>query len=111
MLIMVNCILNNKILKNYLMSTIGKIYKIIPLYEEHHPTLKKYINSLKCELIGNINNFNILKSDGNFISIIGTLEYLTDNDFDKELCKREVFKCINTIEILIGKLKNEAGDL
>lgn len=96
--------MNDEILIVYLESLIGKLFKIIPLNEEYNLTIKDYINSLKIELSGALNNFEKLKFDGNFIGIINTLEYLIENEFDKKTCKREVFKCIKTIEILINKV-------
>ena len=90
----------------YLKSTIGKLYKILPLYEEYKETISTYIHSLKSELIGALNNFPYLANNGKFIGIINTLAYMANNEFSKEMCKREVFKCINVIEMII----KENGD-
>jgi len=96
--------INNEILTTYLKSIIGKLYKIIPLNEEYSNTVKTYIKSLKIELSGALSNFVVLRFDGNFMGIINTLEYLSKNEFDQEICRREVFKCINTIEIINRKV-------
>lgn len=96
--------MNDEILITYLQSTIGKLFKIMPLNEEYNSTIKTYIESLKIELIGALSNFPRLKLDGNFIGITNTLEYLIQNDFDKKTCKREISKCIKTIEIIIKKV-------
>lgn len=95
---------NDEILTTYLESSIGKIYKIIPLNEEYNNTIKTYIKSLKIELSGALSNFARLRFDGNFMGIINTLEYMIKNDFDNETCKREIFKCIKTIELIIKKV-------
>jgi hypothetical protein len=98
----------NDLFKNYLKCLIGKIYKILPMYEQNDTNLKKYLESFQIEIIGNIDLINKLKYDGNFLVLLGTLEYFVNNEIDKnngkEIYKREIFKCIDIIKKI--KIKN-----
>lgn len=86
---------------NYLERLIGRFYKILPMKEEQSPTIVKYISSLQFELTGGKDVMESLNNDGRFLSLINTLEGLLNCD-DVRVCKREVFKCIRTIEDLKG---------
>ena len=93
--------IDDELYHKYLKNLIGRFYKILPMKEEHSPTVHKYINSLQFELTGGRDVVTVLNNDGRFLSLINTLESLYDCD-DIKLCKREIFKCIKTIEDLNG---------
>lgn len=94
-------------LYSYMKSLIGKTYKILPMKEENSPTLKSYINSYIVELIGFKNLVSFLCADQQFLTLITTLVYLATEDYDKHLCKKEVFKCIHIVDGLNNKYFSE----
>lgn len=88
-----------KLCQNYFSILVNKIYKVLPLKEEHSPTVCKYIESLLNEMTGSSKVISAIRNDGQYMAIIGTLEGLCKCD-DVIVCKREVFKCIRTVEEL-----------
>ena len=87
----------NDILSQYFNQLIGKTFKILPLFEEKSPTLSSYIKSFQRELIGDSYLFEQLNADANFITLIATIEYLGNAEYDHKTCKSEVLKCTNII--------------
>lgn len=87
----------NENLMQYFNQLVGKTFKILPLFEEHNPTLASYIKSYQCELIGNTFLFDFLKNEPKFITLLTTIEYLASAEYNHETCKREVLKCTNII--------------
>lgn len=96
--------MNDELLVNYLKRLIGKVYKIVPLKEEKSETLLPYIQSLLRELLGCKELIVALRNDGEFISILGTLENLL-NEVDQKIYKSDVFKCIS----IIKKIQSQIG--
>lgn len=92
-------------LDSYLKGLIPRIFKILPLKEEEYETLDIYIDSLLREMIGLANVVDELKLNTNYLSIIGTLENLLDEN-DIKIFKRDVFKCLD----IIKKMRNTNGD-
>lgn len=93
---------NQIILTTYLKGLVGKFYKILPLKESADISLDKYLNSLHIELIGALNTFPELSTENKYISLLNTINYFITNPYDKMICKREVFKCIDNIKSLAG---------
>lgn len=87
----------NENLSQYLSQLVGKTFKILPLFEENSPTLTSYIKSYQCELIGDAFLFKPLKDEPKFITLLATIEYLANAEYDHDTCKREVLKCTNII--------------
>lgn len=85
-------------LVNYLNYLIGKIYKCLPMKENGEITLDSYLSSLLRELIGNKELITELKGNALFISLIGKLEYLIDNELDIKTYRKDIFDCISIIE-------------
>lgn len=85
-------------LVNYLNFLIGKVYKCLPMRENGETTLNSYMSSLLRELIGNFELISELKGNPLFISLIGKLEYLIQNEVTIKIYKKEVFDCISLIE-------------
>lgn len=98
-------VLNEQFFVNYLNFLISKVFKILPISEEQPETLKDYLSSLIIELTGNQTLISQIKCDANFLSLLGTLQYLTENDCSHKTIKREVFKCIGIIQDLQEKYK------
>lgn len=97
--------LNDQFFINYLNFLISKVFKILPISEEQPETLKDYLESLIIEIKGNQSLITQIKSDANFLSLLGTLQYFTENNCTHRVIKREVFKCISIIQGLQEKYK------
>jgi hypothetical protein len=86
----------------YKRALVDRVYKILPLYEESNDGLFANIQSLVYELHGLLNVIESLNHNANYLSLIATLESLSDDslffDLEKEVVKREVFKCIDLIK-------------
>ncbi len=93
---------NSKLFVVYKKSLVDRTYKILPLYEESNEGLFANIQSLVYELHGLLNVIESLNENANFLSLIATLESLSDDSLffylDKDIVKREVFKCIDLIK-------------
>jgi len=80
---------------------VGRIFKILPLWEEGSETLGEYMRSLQLELVGLYNFEPEIHDDELFLSIIATLQYLIDNPSCKVgTVKREVFRSIKVCNTL-----------
>lgn len=93
-------VIDDKAIKKYLQSTIDKIFKVLPLYEEKNRTLEAYVGSLIIELKGFVASYgNVGITE--YMSVIATLEgiqRIVDEKGKQPVIKREVFKCIETIK-------------
>ena len=102
---------DNEMLVAYLNTVVNSVFKILPLYEEQNVGVNKYIESLLFELYGLEKSVSIEHSY-EYISLLSTLESVKSeigkSESKKSVVKREVFKCINIIKNMVGKL--EEGD-
>jgi hypothetical protein len=102
---------NNEKLATYLELVVNGVFKILPLYEEGNVGIETYVESLLFELYGLEESVEIEHSY-EYISLLSTLESvkkeIAKESSRKAVIKREVFKCINIIKNMIGKL--EAGE-
>lgn len=98
-----DCSSMNVALDTHLRSLIGRIWKLIPLKEQNNQFLKIHLESLSFELIGSYKAFPSLAVFPEYINIVNTIIFLHENEFSKEQCKREAFKCIRLINMLIEK--------
>lgn len=88
-------VLENARYARYMEALVGRIFKILPLWEEESTTLSEYMKSLQLELVGLYNFEPGIRDDDMFLSIIATLQYLIDNpDCKIGTVKREVFRTI-----------------
>lgn len=85
-------IISENQLDAYMSKLIGRVFKIIPMNEEHVSTLETYVNSLVREVIGNSKVF----LGEELLSVCGTLKGLDYNDH--RLLKSDVFKAIELID-------------
>lgn len=95
---------------NYFNFLINKTYKILPLKEECSATLKSYLESYLCELIGNTSLVSTLVDEPRFISVLNTLQFLAAEEYDVKTCKKEVFKCIHLLEEINKKHFFKGGE-
>lgn len=102
---------NNERLIVYLNSLVNNVFKILPLYEEQNVGITKYVDSLLFELYG-LEDVVMIKHSYEYYSILATLKSVNKEiekpDSSKPIIKREIFKCINVIKNMVGKL--EEGD-
>lgn len=105
-------ILPDEHFRNYFNYLIGKVWKILPMNDNNDRTLHKYIDSLQRELIGNIHLIEDLRCDGYFITLVNKIEFLNSEEYTKQVCKTEVFACIDLIKKIMEKhnLVLEDGD-
>ncbi|UGO46279.1 hypothetical protein PQE74_gp196 [Bacillus phage vB_BanS_Chewbecca] len=96
----------------YLNSVVNSVFKILPLFEEKNIGVDTYIESLLFELYG-LNEAVNVEHSYEYISLLSTLESVR-TEIGKEISrkatvKREIFKCINIIKNMVGKLE-EVGE-
>jgi hypothetical protein len=83
----------------------GKVFKILPMREEECNTLDEYVENLLRELINTKNLITSLQFEEELLSLISTLEGLTNNDIDISICRSDVFKAMSIIKKMVGNLK------
>lgn len=83
---------------SYFNFLIGRVWKILPMWEENNEDLKSYMESLQRELIGNINLVKEIKCDSYFITLLSKLEYLINEEYTHEICRKEVFECVDIVK-------------
>lgn len=86
----------------------GKVFKILPMREENCDTLDEYVKNLLRELINTKSLIRSLKDEGDLLSLLSTLEGMTSNDVDLDICRSDVFKCMGIIKKMIDNL-SEGG--
>lgn len=94
---------DDRFLANYLNFLIGRVFKILPIFENEPDTLTDYLESLLIELTGAKSIVNKLKHDVLFLSLLSILQYISENKCDHKVLKREIFKCIGIVEKLKEK--------
>lgn len=101
-------IMNDKKLIIYLNTIVNSVFKILPLYEEQNVGVITYIESLIFELDG-LQDVITVKYSYEYLSLLSNLasikKEVEKNDSSKLVIKREVFKCINIIKNMVGKLE------
>jgi hypothetical protein len=100
--------MNNKKLAIYLDATVNSVFKILPLYEEQNVGVATYIESLIFELDG-LQHVVAIEHSYEYISVMNILTSVKKEaekeGNNKPVIKREVFRCINIIKNMVGKLK------
>jgi hypothetical protein len=99
----------NEYFGNYFNFLIGRVYKLLPLYEESQDIIKQ-LESLQRELIGNLNLVEDLKCEGYFILLLNKIEYLINEKYTHEILRKEIFECISCIEKLRDKYNLMRGE-
>lgn len=99
--------LPDELLVAYLDGMIPMVYKMMPMKEHNVETLSLYIESTLRELIGEKKLVESLKYRKEFLSILGILESLLEqNSF--QTFRSDVFKALKLIESLKSSL---GGDM
>lgn len=86
--------LDGKIIAAYFDTLVNKFFKILPIREQNCDTLGVYIESLRAELVGGKSLIHSLGEDASYLTLLFILEYLTNEQPDVPVVKREVFKAI-----------------
>lgn len=94
----------NQVIISSLVRLKGKVFKILPMREEKCETLDLYVDNLIRELVNTKNLVNELQDDGEFLSLLSTLKGLSDNNIDVNICRSDVFKCMDIIKKMIDNL-------
>lgn len=95
---------------NYMSALIGRVYKILPLWEEQSDTVGKYIHSLQLELLGLKNLSKDVSTDPTLLSVISTLQYFLDHpETGTDVVKREVFRSIHSCETLCRRYQEDGS--
>ena len=76
--------------KVYLESLVGKVYKILPLYQECNDGLMKYIENLHNEMVGATHDFKDLGESNSYIKVVNDLAYYSQNEFKNQATCRTV---------------------
>lgn len=86
--------------KKYYVDLIGRIYKILPLYEENKDNFKIYVEGVYIEMCGN-DDFSEVKQIRNKIKGLGVA------NVGHDAVRRTVFECINIIDKIITMIEVE----
>lgn len=90
----------------YVDGMIAKVYKMLPMKQSKLNSLPTYMESTLREFIGQKELVFKLKDSEEFLTIIGTLESLLDQDDFKKF-RSDIFKILNLIERMKNKLGGE----
>lgn len=94
----------------YLEALKGKIFKILPVYEENPDNSRRYVKLLNCELMGVVGLFPVLKEKIDFIDIMSIVSFLaTDNSYELPTLKQLVFTAIECVKRLESQISVEEG--
>lgn len=102
-------LLPSEYFSNYLDFLVGKVWKILPMREEENQHLQEYMEGLQRELIGSMSLIDDLKYDGYFITLLNKIEFLINEDYSHEVCRKEVFASIDIIKKLSEKYDLDKG--
>lgn len=98
---------DNYKLKTYLNCLVNSVFKILPLYEEKNVGVEIYVDSLLFELYG-LKEAIKIDCSYEYVSLLSTLESvkieMSLENPKKSVIKREIFKSINIIKNMVGKL-------
>lgn len=105
--------IKKEILSAYMEKLVGRVYKILPMFEERDGGLYKYIDSLSNELLGLQKIIVDLGAENEFVILVSTLRFLSDyigHDSDKKKIRREVFKCIDVVKKISVKFDAKGSE-
>jgi hypothetical protein len=97
----------NELLVAYVDGLIGKVWKILPMKDSKSNTIEKYLNGLLRELVGNKELVFELRDNQDFLSILGSLESLIDEE-EHSIYRSDVFKTIGLINRIKDSLIGDA---
>jgi flagellin-specific chaperone FliS len=95
--------LPDELLHAYVDGLVNKVFKMLPMKQDNVQSLSKYIESTLRELVGQKELVEELKRNQEFLSILGILESLLQQE-DFQIFRSDIFKTINLIESLKSSL-------
>lgn len=95
---------------NFLSRLVDKLFKIIPLKENHSATVTTYIEDLIYELSGNNELFEVSNYNPKILDIICTLESVKDENMSHAEYRRSIFKCITITRQLKEHISDEVSN-
>lgn len=96
-------------LHEYLQSLVGKVYKVLPMFEEGDEDVFSYLRRFTAELQGGLYTFPELEQEENYTSIINNLNYILYCQCTVADCKRQVFDSIALIKKILRKMEGDYG--
>lgn len=78
----------------YMQAMTGKIFKILPLYEDSAPAAYVYIENFLRELVGFKAMIGAIGDDADFVSMLATIRGIQSIEGDQSAVKSDVFKAI-----------------
>ena len=101
---------DSEALAKYFNNLVNKVFKMLPIYENHEQSLDTYVDSLQCEIEGCRELVVVLQDDPLYISLLSSLAWLR-NHFDDEQCeferiRRMVFNSIDLCKKLERQTRN-----
>lgn len=95
----------------FLHSLTPKIYKLMPMREElengSNIFLDEYVESLKIELIGALDTYEVLSDDGYYHAIVNTVQYMSSFQMSLTRWRSEVKKMLRLIDKLVNAVGGE----
>lgn len=91
--------LSDAMVASYFDRMTGRIFKVIPIREEHEYPVQPYLESLLRELLGAKDIMESIGNDERFIQVVGIINYLVLNpDIDVKIMKSEIFHALNIVK-------------
>lgn len=96
--------ISKRMVYNYLDALVDRFYKILPIKESEEKsgedTLKRYIESLRREMLGVRELISYIRDDDRFLALLAILQYFIDNDVDVATVRSDVFRAIGLLKKL-----------
>lgn len=98
-------------LKAYLKWLTGRIFKMLPMSDtddaiiDYH--LREYLRSMSIQVDGSIKTFPELCQNMDYLTIVNTLHYWLDADFEVIAFKREIRNVLTLLNKMEERLVNE----
>jgi hypothetical protein len=97
-----------RMIRKYLNGLVNLFFKILPIRESGEPSLKTYMESLRCEMLGCKSLVEAIDADPQYMSLVSILQFLIENEgCDVSVFKREVFKAISICNKLSARYAPE----
>lgn len=89
----------------------GRVFKILPLKEAEDRGeeiyLNEYLGSLARDMYGATMTFPELQEMQGYVTSLNVIEFLLNNEFTQDICKKEVFKILGLLNAIEKQLGGE----
>lgn len=97
----------------YIQYLIGKLYKILPMKENQDAGvdvhLQEYLDALLREVLGSLDTFPEARECKEYLAVVNVLQFLCRNEFDLDVCRRDVFKMLNLLDQIVKEMGGAAS--